>query len=156
MSNMMSKHLVLWFISSCSCLWCASLGNKPQVLRGLAKPRRKLCFICAEKDVHHTLLQAVLMDCSRKGLLSELLPAAFCTNNSFPLVLAYREVWKKLSWVNEVSVSIFRGVGKGNHSHPELLVDSGSIREEDVFLSTCEKTEILLEKAFFPVFSETP
>lgn len=29
-----------------------------------------------------------------------------------------------------------------------ILVHSGSIREEDVFLSTCEKAEVLLEKAF--------
>lgn len=67
----------------------------------------------------------------------------------FPLVLGYTEVWKKVPWVNKVSVSIFQGVGEGNHGHPELLVDSGSIKEDDVFLSTCEKTEVLLEKALF-------
>lgn len=67
-----------WFISSCPCPWCASLGNKSQVLSNMAKPRRNLCFICAERDVHHTL------HCSRKGLLSGLLPAALCTTTLLP------------------------------------------------------------------------
>lgn len=74
----------------------------------------------------------------------------------FPLVLGYREVWKKLPWVNKVFLSIFQGVGEGNHGHPELLVDSGSIREEDVFLSTCDRTEALLEKAFFLCIMKAP
>lgn len=47
-------------------------------------------------------------------------------------------------------------MGEGDHGHLELLVDSGSIREENVFLSTCEKREVLLEKAFFLCIVRAP
>lgn len=119
-----------------------------QVLSDMAKPRRNLCFICAERDAHHTL------HCSRKGLLSGLLSAALCTNSPSSHWFWDTEKFgkKKTPLSEKFSVSILQGVGEGNHGHPgaQWLHQRGRCIPLYVWEDTSSARE-----SFFPVCSES-